>query len=126
MGGVMEVKIFLAEDNQEMRNALVRILNDNEYPVVVVAESLNDALAKVNEAKKLGVNVAVLDGVLWDLGTTEDGHKIADALKKEIPEIKIISFSASFKLLTWGDFNLDKCGGPQKLLSLLHRFESDL
>ncbi len=98
-----KAKVFLAEDDQ----ALIKIekiwIEDPDYghKVVLVVNSLEEALGKIDLAKKNGVDVAVIDG---NLGTGPgDGPEVAQALKRAISEIEIISFSG--EPVDWGDFN---------------------
>ena len=100
-----EAKIFIAEDNVSYRDALKDLLDYCGHTVVLEAGSISEALEKTKEAKGLGVNIAILDGDLGS-GDVYDGPKIAKILRKEIPGIKIISFSA--KPAGWGDVNPGK------------------
>lgn len=91
------------------------LLADNGHEVMLEAGSFEEALENVKKAKELGVNIAILDG---DLGTGyQDGQKIAELLKKEMPGIKIISFSGL--PADWGDVNPDKEVGPKRLLEII-------
>ena len=106
-------KIFLAEDELGGRAWEKEVLEKAGHTVVIEAATLPEALGKVELAKELGVNVAVLDGSLSPRSPT-DGPQIAEALRKAIPGIKIVSFSA--RPVNWGDANpakpldIDKLG----------------
>lgn len=100
--------ILLVDDRDDLRELIKLNLEDLGQTVALEAGSLEEGLSIVTKAKEIGVNVAILDGSLNYLGDTEDGHKIADALRAVIPKITVISFSMSPKPLTWGDYNVDK------------------
>lgn len=102
-------KIFLAEDDDDMMDLERRIITRGGHAVEVEATSLKEALAKIPAAKEKGVNVAVLDGCLSKGFWQADGEIIAEALRKEIPGIKIISCSG-MPGQKWGDVNLEKMG----------------
>ena len=110
--------IFIAEDNDEMRRMLKTMLKIRGHSVVLEADSLKEALEGVKEVKTLGVNVAIVDGSLDGQDSPGDGPKVAEALRKEIPTIKIVSFSGASKPVTWGDYNPGK-SGINKLPSLI-------
>jgi len=94
-------KVFLVEDYQDLRKVAKSWIEDAGHKVVLEASQKEEALGKVESAKAMGVNVGVVDGSLG--GGPTDGPQIADALKKAIPEIKIVSFSANS--VNWGDAN---------------------
>lgn len=100
--------ILLVDDRKDLRKLIKLNLEDLGQTVALEAGSLADGLASVAKAKEIGVNVAILDGSLDYRGDTEDGHKIAEALRAAIPKITIISFSLSPQPITWGDYNIDK------------------
>jgi len=100
--------IFLVDDREDLRALIKLNLEDLDQPVALEAGSLQEGLDSVEKAKEIGVNVAILDGSLDYRGDSEDGHVIAEALRKAIPKITIISFSLSPKPITWGDYNIDK------------------
>jgi len=111
--------IFLVDDHSVLRRAVKLSLEEFGHSVVLEAGALEEALGKIKKAKKSGVNLAILDGSLDRRGVTEDGHKIADALRKEIPGIKIISFSAAAGAITWGDYNFSKYGDFSEIWDLI-------
>jgi len=100
-------KVFLAEDHDLIRKQEKELLTELGHTVEIEATSLEEALAFVKLAKERGIEVAVLDGCLTKTGPWKaDGKVIAEALKREIPSIKIISCSGI--LQDWGDVNLVK------------------
>jgi len=101
-----EAKVFLAEDHDRIRKMEKMLLADQGHTVEIEATSLEEALARVKLAKKKGINVAVLDGSLSKESWKADGKIIAEALRKKVPSIKIVS--CSFFSQTWGDVNLTK------------------
>lgn len=105
--------IFLAEDNASLRESLKSWLERCGHTVPLKAGSLVEALEKVKEAKAAGVNVAIIDGSLEGPDSPGDGPKVAAALRQEIPDIKIVSFSGAAKPVDWGDYNPGKAGLKQ-------------
>ncbi len=99
-------KVFLVEDNDEVRRIVKMFIEDPPFghQVVLVATSRKEALGKIQQSKEKEVNVAVLDGSL-ETGPG-DGPAIAKALREAIPGIIIIS--SSYDKVNWGDFNLLK------------------
>lgn len=105
-----EGRVFLIEDDPEIMKMEIAWIK-RSHQVVLTASSVEEALEKIEEAKKEEINVAVIDG---NLGTgTEDGRRVAASLKKEIPAIVTISFSGSEA--DWADYNLHKPGDIGKL-----------
>ena len=99
-----KAKVFLADDEQNLRDVVRRFVELAGHEVVLEASSLEEALENIKQAVGKGVNVAVIDG---NLGTGQgDGPEIARVLRMAIPEIGIISFSGD--LVDWGHFNLRK------------------
>jgi len=86
----MGKKVFVVDDYPDIRLILKRLLQGAGHLVKLEAGAVNEALGLIEEAKKEGIEVAVLDN---SLGGGGDGSTIAAALRKEIPGIKIISFS---------------------------------
>lgn len=101
-----EAKVFIAEDNKMWRGIIKRRLSSSGHTIVLEAGSLEEALENVNLAREREVNVGVLDGSLNEDILTEDGLRIAHALRKEVPGIKIVSLSG--RPADWGDVNLKK------------------
>lgn len=100
-------RVFLAEDNETMRGYARRNIEGASHVVAVEVSTLGEALAAIPGAKVLGVNVAVVDGNLSEDDVSGyDGNAIAAALRKEIPGIKIISFSGNEQ--PYGDIHVNK------------------
>ena len=96
--------VFLIEDDKALTGVEERFIQEEGHKIVLIASSRQEALDKINQAKELGVNVAVVDG---NLGTgPNDGPEVARALREVIVGIKIISFSGD--IVDWGDFNPKK------------------
>ena len=98
-------RVFLAEDEDNVRTIVARMLGLEGHTVELVAVSLPKALENVKLVKEKEINVAILDGSL-SKGSKTDGSTIAAALRKENPKITIISFSAD--IVDWGDRNVYK------------------
>jgi len=103
--------VFLVEDDQYLRRVEKLWVESENNKVVLEASSLAEALEKVKSAKEEGVNVGVIDGSL-DSGPT-NGPQVAEALKRAVPGVKIISFSG--EQVEWGDENPTKPDNITKL-----------
>ncbi|UZE93079.1 MAG: response regulator [Candidatus Nealsonbacteria bacterium] len=103
-----KAKVFLVDDNENIRNLIKESLKQEGHEVLIEARSLKEALIKIKDASRKGVTIAIVDGSLVPPGDTftNDGEKIASTLRKKIPNIRIISFSSH--LANWGDKNLVK------------------
>lgn len=103
-----EAKIFLSEDDPNLRKVTKRGLEFEGHRVVVEAHDLKTALDGVETARELGVNVAVLDGNLTPRDVScRDGRMVASALRAAIPGIRIVAFSGSISA-DYGDVLVDK------------------
>lgn len=99
--------VFLAEDDNSWKGIARRALERDSHQVLVEVTTLEDAFEAIARAKEIGVNVAVVDGNLSEDDTSGyDGTAIAAALRKEIPEIKIVSFSGQSQ--SYGDVHVGK------------------
>ena len=101
-------RVFLVEDYLLMVDLIKDELGGC---VVLAANTREDALCRIREARALAVNVAIVDGELNH--GPEDGEIVATALREKIPNIKIICFSS--KPHDWGDVNLIKFGNTSRL-----------
>lgn len=99
-------KVFLVDRDKKFRDLVREMLADSEHRIVLEASSVLEALKKVEEARKKGINVGIIDDSLSFYYTPSDGAEIARALRKEVPNIKIIS-PTSWKT-DWSNENLDK------------------
>jgi len=99
--------VFIAEDDRIFREISIEIIEASSHHVAVVASTLQEALSGIEEAKRKGVNVAVVDGNLTKRDVSgNDGRLISEEIRKQIPNIKIISFSSSEQI--YGDVHVDK------------------
>jgi len=99
-----KAKVFLVEDNNDLRKVEKRFIEMEGHEVVLIVCSRQEALDKINQVKDLGVDVAVIDG---DLGTgKDDGPEVARILRETIAGIKIVSFSGD--VVDFGDKNPQK------------------
>jgi DNA-binding NarL/FixJ family response regulator len=109
-------RIFIAEDNEFVRMGLELFLSSRGHKVVYQADSLPSALQGVREARRLGVNVAILDGNLMKGETNcSDGRTVARALREEVPGVAIIGLTSTPNA-DYGDININKDGDAQKRL----------
>jgi len=103
-----KAKVFLVDDNRDIRYLIRESLKEEGHHVSLEAGSLKEALRKIKDVRRKDVTIAIIDGSLAPPGRTfaAEGEKIASVLRKEIPYIKIISFSSHQAV--WGDKNLLK------------------
>jgi CheY-like chemotaxis protein len=107
-------KIFLVDDNNNLREKLKYFLSQNGHQIVLEANSLENALKKAKEVMEKSVDIAIVDGCLaLDGNSGEDGKQVAKALREESPTIKIIGFSSH--KTDFGDVNLRKCSSLEEL-----------
>lgn len=106
--------VFLAEDYPSMRRMAREIIEDAGHQVMAEVARIDDLSSAVERAKEKGVTVAVVDGNLSENDTSgSDGRQIAETLRKEIPGIKIVSFSGQSQ--DYGDIHIDKSDTDQVL-----------
>ena len=99
--------VYISEDDKLFREMAVEIIEAAEHKVVVVASTVREALDGIEKAKQEGVNVAVVDGNLTkEAYSGYDGELVSRELRKQIPGIKIVSFSGNKQ--TYGDSHVEK------------------
>lgn len=107
-------RVFLAEDYLQMRKMARKIIEDAGHQVMAEVARIGDLPLAVERAKEKAVSVAVVDGNLSEDDTSgSDGWLIYETLKREIPGIKIISFSGQSQ--EYGDVHIDKRDTDQVL-----------
>lgn len=97
-------KVFVVDDEQAIRQILAAHLRIKGHEMVLEAGTLPEALDELARVKKLGVQVAIIDGAFPN---SRDGAALAAVLRNQAPCVKIVSFSGG-DLQTWGDRNLRK------------------
>ncbi|HEY5601342.1 MAG TPA: response regulator [Patescibacteria group bacterium] len=108
--------VFLAEDDNSWRRIAHQALERDSHQVLVEVSTFEDALEAITKAKEIGINVAIVDGNLTNEDASgTDGRLIANSLRKEIPEIKIVSFSGQPQ--NYGDVHVSK-GDVDNVLNL--------
>ncbi len=99
--------VYLVEDNESLRESTKALLELDGHNVVAEAATLDEALEGISKARDAGVQVAVVDGNLSQNDLSgNDGNTVADALRKAIPGIKIISYSSDEQ--DYGDVHVSK------------------
>lgn len=83
-------KIFHAEDDPEVRRLVEDLVSKQGHQVVLSADTLEAALARVPELARLGINVVILDDKLRHFN---DGLQIAQAIVNLHPDMPVISLS---------------------------------
>jgi hypothetical protein len=113
--------VFLVEDRPSGRRIVKRGLEGAGHSVTE-AETLEAALAIVDQLDSLKIHVAIVDGNLT-LGDSSgnDGAKIAQAIRAKNPAIKIITWSSS-RIYRWGDVSVEKRGlTPDEMQEILRQ-----
>lgn len=87
-----EAKIFLVEDDSKWQHYNRMAVEGAGHHIVVEVSDVNEGLKAVPQAKELGVNIALLDGKIPYF--SDDGAKLAAALRAAIPGIKVVDVSA--------------------------------
>jgi len=114
--------IFLVEDIERLRRQAKTFLEQREHQVVLEAGTLKNALTAVKQLAALSVNIAVLDANL-ELGHEDgnDGQQIAEAIRRECPEIKILTWSQAN--YGWGDAHCPKGTDPGYFQALVEEID---
>ena len=112
-------RIFFVEDDKDSRATQIEFLNYGGHDVVETAETLKEALGKIQDLEKKGVNVAIVDGNLSKNDTSGvDGETVALEIKAQHPNIIIIG-RAAVNHICAADINCPKIQGLQKLVEII-------
>jgi CheY-like chemotaxis protein len=113
-------KIFSVEDDPDVQKVLKILLEDVGYEIVDIATSFSEAMAKIPELTKNGVDIALVDGNLTPRQTDgSEGETIAWEIKQSHPQIIIIGHAGVGLLLPSADFNCPKTKGIKCLIETL-------
>ncbi|MDO8424640.1 MAG: response regulator [bacterium] len=96
-------KVFIAEDEENIRKLLEVWVRMTGHELVLEAATFEEAMDMVKLAHDKEVDLAIVDGTLK---VSKDGELIAKALRENVPGIKVISHSAH--KVSFGDLNLQK------------------
>ncbi|MDP1710088.1 MAG: response regulator, partial [bacterium] len=111
----LEARVFYVDDDLDSLSTCTEFLEMKGHRVIETASTLNEALKKIPDLKKKGVNVAILDGNLTERDESgRDGERIAQEIKKQYPEIKVIGHAFE-KAIPSADVNCTKMEGGMKL-----------
>lgn len=89
-----EAKVFIVEDDKQWRKLMARSLERAGHHVVMSAATKPEALKKVNQIKRKGVQVVTLDGNLNPNDTSGvDGQEVLRAIRETAPHVKVIGLS---------------------------------
>ncbi len=109
-----KANIFFIEDDISFRSIHTRLLESQGHSVLLSAETLEEAVDKINLIKEKGINVVILDGNLNEEELSgADGAYLARLLKELHPEVLIVGCSS--KEIIGVDANSFKHEGPRLL-----------
>lgn len=97
-------RIFLADDNQEWRESVKKVLVEAGHEIVLEASRGDEAMEMANKAVDLGIEVLVTDK---HMPNSTDGEKLASTLNESIKSLLIVSISSDPFLGIWPDPNFD-------------------
>jgi two-component system nitrogen regulation response regulator NtrX len=86
-GSLIAPEILIVDDEEDIRNLIAGILQDESYEVRVAADS-DTAVASVRARRP---QLVVLD--IWLQGSRLDGIQVLDVLKREHPDLPIVMIS---------------------------------
>lgn len=129
--------IFLADDDDSFREQIRGALEKEGHNVAIEVKNYDEAITKLDEARKLGVEILVTDG---KMPNEEDGPRLAGQLNHLIPELLVVSISYRWGGGRWedpnfkgdklhpthGEFGID-INGRKKMRSIdlsYHKFET--
>lgn len=114
-----EAKIFYIEDDNDSREAVTEFLEAAGHSVLEVAVDLPDALEKIPHLRKLGTNVAIVDGNLTENDESGmDGKRVAKEIKIQHPDITVVGHALR-KPIQAADINCPKIEGASKLAEVV-------
>lgn len=92
---VEHARIYIAEDGDDTRYQLCRLLKESGHEIVVEASNMASALAGVEVAREAGVQLAIVDGNLTRHKLNgEEGKLLSAKLKEAIPGIRVVAFTS--------------------------------
>ena len=87
-------RVFVIEDGEDYRSTVEEYLEAKGHTVVLVAETMKEAVEKIESLDSKDVDVVVLDGNLSPgKYKGEEGAFLAELIKDKHPDIKIIGAS---------------------------------
>ncbi len=107
-------RIFIAEDSEAWRDIEKEVLTQDGHEIVVEAKTVSEAISLIPKAVELGVNVGIVDGRIPS--DPLDGQRVAAALRKAIPGIKIVGISGDRIQIHGVDAMVDKLAFDSKRL----------
>lgn len=112
-------RIYFIEDDQDSREVNEEFLEMAGHKVIETAASRQEALAKIPHLKKLGVNVAIVDGNLTERDESgRDGEAIAKAIHEQSPGVIVIGHALE-KPIANANYNSTKHEGAMHLAELV-------
>lgn len=91
-----KAKVFVAEDDSSWQEIIEEYLTEAGHTVVAKATTRDQALSTVSQLKKLGVDVAIIDGNLNDYESEGyDGQAVLRAIKDKAPNVKTVGMSGN-------------------------------
>lgn len=103
-----KAKVFVAEDNPFWQEIIEKYLTEAGHTVVAKATTRDQALSMVNQLKKLGVDVATIDGNLNKYESEGyDGQAVLMAIRDKAPNVKTVGMSGNNVIGTDVDLGKD-------------------
>ncbi|MFA6428787.1 MAG: hypothetical protein WCW02_04595 [Candidatus Buchananbacteria bacterium] len=113
----MDKKIlaFVVDNNPADVLILKHYARQLQLEFVDSAKTAEEAFAKIPKLSKQGVQIVFIEGN----GDEQEGGMIAEAIRKECPQVKIVGYSG-FPSYDWSDANLPKASiSVESLLDVL-------
>lgn len=106
-----EARVAIIEDVPDLRFHYTFALEEHGHEVVAEAGTLAEARALVHTLGEIEVNVVLLDGNLSnDQNDGSEGRMLADAIKRDYPDTKIIGITSDPNGVNGVDKNVYKSG----------------
>ena len=90
-----KAKVFIAEDDADFLDTLRPVLEDAGHTITFTADSLESALSAIGDFKRLGIQVAIVDGNLNpNVRSGTDGRQLVNTIRRLSPDVRIIGMSS--------------------------------
>jgi CheY-like chemotaxis protein len=90
-----EIKVAIFEDDKTYQDILKMILEEMGVSVVLLAATMDEAVAAIPTLEKKGVTHVFLDGNLSPGTSGEDGVRLNEKIKQQAPAVLTVGLSAN-------------------------------